>query len=100
MSAQANHVRPKAAVTLPAAILDRYVGNYRVSNGRMVGIRRDGARLLADAQDDSGELIAQDENNFYMPSVGVWISFLRDAAGKVTGFNGSGSGDFEARRVD
>jgi dienelactone hydrolase len=81
-------------------ILDRYVGRYRVTNGPLVELRREGGRLFAKAGDDEGELLAQDESNYFMPAFGVWINFQRDAAGRVTGFTSAGGGDFEATRIE
>jgi hypothetical protein len=30
----------------------------------------------------------------------MWLSFVRDASGKVTGFTGYQNGDFEAKKLD
>ncbi len=99
--AAANRIRrPKEASALSADVLERYVGRYRTPNGNIVGIRREGARLFGKSGDDESELLAQDENNFYVPPFSLWISFQRDAAGRVTGFTGAGGGDFEATRIE
>jgi predicted peptidase len=99
--ASANHIH-RASVATPAAdVLDRYVGGYRLPNGRSVEIRREGAKLLAKSGGDEGELVAQDERNFYMPAVGVWLEFRGNASGRATGFTvAGGDGDFEAARID
>jgi hypothetical protein len=99
--AKANRIRrPNAASPPSIDVLERYVGRYRIPNGRTVEIRRDGARLFGNAGGDEGELLAQDESNFYMPAFSVWVAFKRDAAGKVTGFTAAGGDDFEGVRID
>jgi hypothetical protein len=92
-------VRPKPAGSVPSVELDRYVGKYRLPNGLIARIERDGTRLFA-ITDERQELRAQTETGFYLPTYGMWIEFVSDAAGKVKSFTGAGRGDFEAPRVD
>ncbi len=75
------------SVVLSAAILNRYVGEYKhVGAGTMVTIRRDGDKLLMNVQ-DSGRpemsLVARSETRFaYSIST---LEFQLDGQGKVTG---------------
>jgi len=75
------------SVVLSAAILDRYVGEYRhVAAGTMVTIRRDGDTLLLNVE-DSGRpamsFVARSETRF--ASSIFAIEFHLDGQGKVTG---------------
>ena len=83
--AASEQVQP--SVVLSAAILDRYVGEYRhVAAGTMVTVRRDGDRLLVDVQ-DSGRpemsFLARSETRF--ASSIFTLEFHLDGQGKVTG---------------
>jgi diketogulonate reductase-like aldo/keto reductase len=73
------------AVELPAAILDRYVGEYRAETGFTVKFRRDGAALLAQPGNmQEAPLVATSETRFSDPR-GPIIEFQLDAAGTATG---------------
>ena len=92
--------REQADIPAPDA-LDRYVGKYLIANGPVVEVRREGAKLIAQAGNDSGELLPQAKDNFFLPAFGVWIAFQRDAAGKISGFTSAGGGnDFEGKRQE
>jgi aryl-alcohol dehydrogenase-like predicted oxidoreductase len=74
-------------VVLSAAIMDRYVGEYKhVAAGTKVTIRRDGDKLLMDVQ-DSGRpemsFVARSETRF--ASSIFTLEFHLDGQGKVTG---------------
>jgi hypothetical protein len=46
------------------------------------------------------ELVPETETSFCILRYDVWISFTRDASGKVTGFIGYQNGDFEGKKLD
>jgi hypothetical protein len=98
--ARANQLRRPRAEDIPAPdALDRYAGRYLIANGPVVEVRREGAKLVVQAGNDSGELLPQTKDNFFLPAFGVWIAFQRDASGQITGFTSAGGGpDFEATR--
>jgi Prolyl oligopeptidase family/Domain of unknown function (DUF3471) len=99
--AKANRLRPPNDSAAPDAVeLDRYVGRYQLPNGRIVEVSREGTTLMARSDGEQGAMLPQGEGNFFMQDFHLWFSFQRDAAGKVTGFQGSGSGDFEAPRIE
>jgi hypothetical protein len=78
-------VPPSAAVPLTAAILDRYVGEYRTESGVTMSFRRDGPRLLAKpANNPEAPLVASSETRFSDPR-GPIIEFLLDSDGRATG---------------
>jgi hypothetical protein len=72
---------------VPAAILDRYVGEYTYAAASQgVTFRRDGDRLLMKISGNlpEGPLVARSETRFQGP-VGLVIEFGVDGQGKVTG---------------
>ncbi|HEX6974338.1 MAG TPA: aldo/keto reductase [Vicinamibacterales bacterium] len=77
---------PQGPGVLPAAILDRYVGEYRTSGGSVVTIRRYGTMLTAKAGPNAETvLIARSETRFSMGHRGPdSIEFQPDGTGKVT----------------
>jgi len=77
---------PVAAVVLPTAVLDRYVGKYEYkAAGTIVSVRRDAERLLMTSGNlPEGPLVVLSETRFVAPW-GAPIEFQLDAQGKVTG---------------
>ena len=72
-------------VTLSAAVLDRYVGEYASAKGFTVVIRRDGDKLIVKpGTNPEAPLIARSETRFQDPR-GPFFEFEVDAQGKVTG---------------
>lgn len=74
----------RTAVTLPAAVLDEYAGEYRLTPGFAITIRREGDALVAQATGQGANPIypsARDE--FFFRVVDAQISFVRDSTGKV-----------------
>jgi hypothetical protein len=77
---------PLKAVELPAAVLDRYVGEYTTPAGSIVTFRREGTTLFVKLPNASAEvpLAARPEIRFGDPQSRVF-EFHVDAQGKVTG---------------
>jgi len=74
-----------SAITLSAAILDRYVGEYRTTSGVTMSFRRDGATLFAKpASNPEAPLVASSETRFSDPR-GPVIEFQLDSDGRVIG---------------
>jgi aryl-alcohol dehydrogenase-like predicted oxidoreductase len=72
-------------VVLPAAILDRYVGEYKAESGFTMTFRRDGATLFAKpGTNPEAPLAARSETRFSDPR-GPTIEFQLDGKGTVTG---------------
>jgi dienelactone hydrolase len=92
--------KPGREVKLPEALLESYAGSYELQPGRIVEVTRKGSVLNAKAGNDDLELVPLDEKTFYGQQFNVWVTFEKDAAGKVTGFTGHqpGDGDFEGKR--
>jgi aryl-alcohol dehydrogenase-like predicted oxidoreductase len=75
-------------IALSAAILDRYVGEYKyATSGQTVSIRRNGDKLFAKVSGNmpEGPLVARSETRFDVPWPESTIEFQVDAQGKVTG---------------
>ena len=78
---------PAAApgIALSAAVLDRYVGEWKLASGTVVTFRRDAARLLVKAGTNPElPLAARSETRLQDPR-GPVFEFQVDAAGAVTG---------------
>jgi diketogulonate reductase-like aldo/keto reductase len=73
------------AVAVSAAVLDRYVGEYKAASGFTATFRRDGTTLFVKpGTNPETALIARSETRFQDPR-GPFFEFLLDAQGKVTG---------------
>ena len=94
--------RPKTNLAVDPKVSESYVGSYQIEQGPLLEVFRDGGRLMMRQRGQSGgdELLPESETEYDLPSYGVWVSFLRDASGKVTGFAGYQDGNFEARKLD
>ena len=76
---------PPPAVAVPAAILDRYVGEYAAASGFVATFRREGTTLFVKPGPNAEEaLIARSETRFQDPR-GPVFEFQLDGQGKVTG---------------
>src|SRR4051812_4827936 len=76
------------AVVVSAAILDRYVGEYKYAvSSQLVNIRRDGDKLFLKVQGNmpEGPLVARSDTTFVLPWPDSTIEFKTDGQGKVTG---------------
>jgi len=75
---------PAGSLALSAAVLDRYVGDYRTSNGKVLTFRRYGTTLVAKAGADEARVVhAQTETRFRLgPDV---VEFRLDGAGRAVG---------------
>jgi aryl-alcohol dehydrogenase-like predicted oxidoreductase len=72
-------------VVLSAAVLDRYVGEYKAASGFTATFRRDGDKLIVKpGNNPEAALIARSETRFQDPR-GPFFDFQIDAQGKVTG---------------
>lgn len=79
--------RPRKEIQVASAVLDRYVGRYRVAlppteftitndNGKLMA-KRDAAQPL--------EMTAESETGFFLKTEDIQFRFIRDARGAVTG---------------
>jgi aryl-alcohol dehydrogenase-like predicted oxidoreductase len=77
---------PLRAVELPAAVLDRYVGEYTTPDGSVISFRREGTTLFMKPPGTNPEvpLAARGEIRFGTPQ-GRVVEFHVDGQGNVTG---------------
>lgn len=76
---------PGPTVTLSAAVLDRYVGEYKSASGFVATFRREGTTLFVKpGNNPEVPVIARSETRFQDPR-GPFFEFQIDAQGKVTG---------------
>jgi hypothetical protein len=76
---------PGPTVVLSAAVLDRYVGEYKAASGFTAIFRRDNDKLIVKpGNNPEAPLIARSETRFQDPR-GPFFEFQLDAQGKVTG---------------
>jgi diketogulonate reductase-like aldo/keto reductase len=77
--------KPAPGIALSAAILDRYVGEYKSAGGFVAVFRRDGTSLwVKPGNNPEVALLARSETRFQDPR-GPHFEFQLDAQGKVTG---------------
>jgi hypothetical protein len=71
-------------VSVPEPVMDRYVGRYELQPGFIISIRRDGARLFAQATaQPEFEIFAESETKFFYRVVEAQITFNSDETGKA-----------------
>jgi CubicO group peptidase (beta-lactamase class C family) len=74
------------AVTLPAATLDEYVGEYPLTPAFVITVTREGDRLMAQAtRQPAFRIWASAPDEFFLKVVDAQISFTRSADGNVDG---------------
>lgn len=72
-------------IAVPAAVIERYVGDYTAASGFTATFRRDGATLyVKPGANPEVALLARSETRFQDPR-GPFFEFQVDAQGKVTG---------------
>ena len=78
--------RERTAIALPAADLERFVGEYPLAPTFVIAVRRDGDHLFAQATGQpAAELFADSPTTFFLRVVDAQIEFQTDASGAVTG---------------
>ena len=90
---------PAGSVVLPAAVLDRYVGEYRTSGGTILNFRRYGTMLVAKVGPNPDIVIhARSETRFQLGP--TFIEFQLDGTGRATGLvHERGSQKIPASRI-
>ena len=94
--------RPNPNLVIDPKVLESFTGRYQIERGPLLEVSVEGKRLKVKqpGQVEADELLPESETDYDIPRYGVWISFLRNSLGKVTGFSGWGNGSFEAKRLD
>ena len=69
----------RQAIKLPAAVLDRYVGQYKIGQTFLFKVRRDGDRLLAQITGQpEAEIFPESETRFFYKIVDAQLDFVTD----------------------
>ena len=75
------------AVEVDPAILETYVGVYELTPGDMIHIKMEGESLFAGDGEDWEPLYAESEAQFFTEVDDTRLTFVKDAAGQVTGLS-------------
>jgi bla regulator protein blaR1 len=69
----------RQAIKLPVAVLDRYVGQYKIGQDFLFKVRRDGDRLFGQITGQpEAEIFAESENKFFYKVVDAQLDFVTD----------------------
>jgi CubicO group peptidase (beta-lactamase class C family) len=89
------------AVKVDPKIYDAYAGRYELAPNFILTISREGDRLLARATEQPQfELFPESETKYFLKEVDAKVTFVRDAAGKVTHLILHQGGDRQAKKID
>lgn len=84
---------PSPERAIDPKVLNSYVGTYQVAPGILVKVRNVGDRLTAEMTDQRPvDLLPVTATEFYVVEGPVEVTFVKDAAGKVTSFKGIQNG--------
>jgi bla regulator protein blaR1 len=76
--------RERVAIKPPAATLDRYVGDYKMTDRIFVNVKRDGDALYARLTGQPPyEIFAESEDHFFWKVVDAQIEFANDGSNKA-----------------
>ncbi len=76
---------------------------YQITEGPLVEVIKNGKSLRIKGPgtaDNGDELLPEGDTGFWLEKFGLWVGFLRDAAGKTTSLVGYQNGSFEGKKVD
>lgn len=93
--------KEKIAVKLPEEKLKPLVGEYELMRGFVVAIRLENGVLTAQPTGQKAEeLLAENEDNFFIRNEDISLSFEKDNTGAVTGFTlHQGGREMKAKKV-
>jgi len=77
-----------------------YVGNYEIATGITISITREAEKFYARvASQQSAEIFAESETEFFEKAADIQFTFVKDAMGTVTGLILHQNGNFEAKKM-
>jgi CubicO group peptidase (beta-lactamase class C family) len=84
----------RRAIRLDAAVLDRYVGRYRLSETLVIDITREDDVLIVTfpRSPDRFQLFAESETEFFFRTFDAQVAFATDRTGEPTGLTASSNG--------
>ncbi len=78
--------KPRTEITLPAEVLDRYVGTFTMTPAFSIVITREATQLFLQATDQPRfPLFAEKEDAFFLKVVDAQVTFTKDSTGAVSG---------------
>jgi hypothetical protein len=79
------HIKERKAVQVDPKILEYYVGEYELSPEFAIAVTTKEGRLFAQGTGQPAfELLAENDNKFFLKDVEAILSFVKDEQGKVT----------------
>lgn len=87
-------------IQVDSEVLDSYVGDYKLREGFILTILREGDQLfIHPSGQNQSEIYAASENRFYSKTVNAQITFNSNENGEVEGLTLYQGGDYEAPKV-
>ena len=84
---KAKRLPEEKIVQINAAILDNYVGKYKLNDKIVVNVTKENNKLFAQpTNQDKVEMLALSETDFIIMEINAKITFVKDQSGKVTMF--------------
>ena len=76
----------KGPITIDVKVFDEYVGEYELAPGFVLRVFREGDKFMTQATGQPKfEIFPESETTFYPRAIAAKLTFVKDAAGKVTG---------------
>ena len=84
-SSSANAVKDIAEAKVDPAVYDSLVGKYRYGNDAVLTVTREGNHLFAQLTGQpKSEMFPKSETEYFWKAMDAQVTFVKDAAGKVT----------------
>ena len=80
------YVFERPSLTIDPVILNQYAGRYQVNPQMTVRLYVDKGRLMGEAGGGTQVLHAESESDFYVKGQYLFVHFMKDNGGKVSGF--------------
>lgn len=93
-------LRMPSGATADPKLLAELAGDYQLNPGPLVKVTTRDGKIFASANNEDAELELIEGLSFYVPRFLGWITFERDAAGKIAGMKGYFGEDMEGRRKE
>ncbi len=75
--------RERSIAKVDPNIYDAYVGQYRNPNGRILGVMRDGDKLMIEVGGEKLEVFPESGTQFFIKDADVLLVFVKDEQGRV-----------------
>ena len=75
--------RERSVAKVDPKVYDAYIGQYRNPKGRILGVMRDGDRLMIEVGGEKVEVFPESETQFFFKDADVLLVFVKDEQGRV-----------------